>query len=123
MQAVSCPHACIGEIETVAVVRSASAIVLPVPVLAEIRVGFARATRGQKNEATLARFLDASRVRVLSCDEQTTYFYAQLKLQLTKQGTPIPMGDVWIAALVIQHGLALHTLDSDFDNLPQLARV
>jgi predicted nucleic acid-binding protein len=33
------------------------------------------------------------------------------------------INEVSIAALLIQHGLALHTLDSDFDNLPQLARV
>ena len=39
------------------------------------------------------------------------------------QGTPIPINDVWIAALVLQHGATLHSLDADFDTLPQLPRL
>ena len=49
--------------------------------------------------------------------------YAELKLQLKKQGTPIPINDVWIAALVLQHRATLFTRDSDFERIPQLARV
>lgn len=108
---------------TVRVVREAAQLLLPVPVLAELRFGFAKGTRGKQNEAALLQFLDSTRVRVLPCDELTTHFYAQLKLQLTRQGTPIPINDVWIAALVLQHGATLHSLDSDFDTLPQLPRL
>ena len=112
-----------GAPDTVAAVRQADVLCLPVPVLAELRFGFAKGSRGRQNEATLALFLDSPRVRVLACDDGTTNFYAQLKLQLTRQGTPIPINDVWIAALVVQHGAALHTLDRDFDHLSQLPRV
>ncbi|MBI4954544.1 MAG: type II toxin-antitoxin system VapC family toxin [Myxococcales bacterium] len=108
---------------TVAAVREADELHLPVPVLAELRFGFAKGTKGKQNEAALLQFLDSPRVRVLDCDEATTHFYAQLKLQLTKQGTPIPIHDVWIAALVLQHGATLHTLDRDFDSMPQLPRL
>jgi tRNA(fMet)-specific endonuclease VapC len=108
---------------TVGLVRRADAVVMPVPVLAELRYGFARGTRGRKNEAVLVDFLDSNRVRVVCCDEDTTHVYAQLKVQLAKQGTPIPINDVWIAALVLQHSLHLHTLDRDFDRLPQLLRI
>ena len=107
---------------TVAAVREADELHLPVPVLAELRFGFAKGTKGKQNEAALLQFLYSPRVRVLACDEATTHFYAQLKLQLTKQGTPIPINDVWIAALVLQHGATLHTLDRDFDAIPQLPR-
>ena len=31
--------------------------------------------------------------------------------------------DMWIAALVLQHNLALHARDAHFDHLPQIARV
>jgi predicted nucleic acid-binding protein len=96
---------------------------LPVPVIAELRFGFLNGTRGRKNEATLAEFLDAERVEVLACDERTTVFYAQLKAQLKQQGTPIPLNDVWIAALALQHQALLFTRDRDFDHLPQLPRV
>ena len=108
---------------TIAAVREATELDLPVPVLAELRFGFAKGTKGKQNEAALLQFLDSPRVRVLVCDELTTHFYATLKLQLTKQGTPIPINDVWIAALVLQHGATLHTLDRDFDNIPQLPRL
>ncbi|MEW6431468.1 MAG: PIN domain-containing protein [Myxococcota bacterium] len=40
-----------------------------------------------------------------------------------RQGTPIPLNDVWIAALVLQHHATLFTRDSDFERLPQLPRV
>ncbi len=108
---------------TVTAVREADAIHLPVPVLAELRFGFAKGTKGKQNEAALLQFLDSPRVRVLACDDATTHFYAQLKLQLTRQGTPIPINDIWIAALVLQHGATLHTLDRDFDTMPQLPRL
>lgn len=112
-----------GEDKAVDHVRAAVRIGMPVPVLAELRFGFLNGTQGRRNEAALARFLDSPRVQVLPCDEQTTHFFAQLKLQLKRQGTPIPINDVWIAALVVQHGYALFTADSDFDRIPQLPRV
>lgn len=112
-----------GREQTVRLVREVEQIWLPVPVLAELRFGFRKGTRGRANEAALTKLLDSHRVGVLCCDEQTTHFYAELKLQLVRQGTPIPINDVWIAALVLQHGLALHTLDSDFERIPQLARA
>lgn len=112
-----------GDRGAVALVRQADQVCLPVPVIAELRFGFLNGTRGRKNEATLAEFLDAERVRVLDCDERTTVFYAQLKAQLKGQGTPIPLNDVWIAALALQHQAVLFTRDRDFDRLPQLPRV
>ncbi len=63
--------------------------------------------KGRENEAYLVKFLDRPRVTVLGCDEDTAIRYAELKLQLKKQGTPIPINDVWIAALVLQHQATL----------------
>lgn len=112
-----------GDAGAVGLVRRADTVCLPVPVIAELRYGFLNGTRGRKNEATLAEFLDAERVQVLDCDERTTLHYAQLKLQLKRQGTPIPLNDVWIAALALQHQAVLFTRDRDFDHLPQLPRA
>lgn len=104
-------------------VRSAERILVPVPVIAELRFGFLNGTKGRENEAYLVKFLDRPRVTVLGCDEDTAIRYAELKLQLKKQGTPIPINDVWIAALVLQHQATLLTRDSDFEHIPQLPRV
>ncbi len=112
-----------GEKKAVDLVRHAVVIGIPVPVLAELRFGFLAGTKGRQNESSLLKFLDSSRVEILSCDQQTSYFYAQIKLQLKKQGTPIPINDVWIAALVTQHSMTLYTYDRDFDYLPQLSRA
>ncbi len=112
-----------GEPNAVRLARTAERLLMPVPVLAELRFGFLNGTKGRENEATLLRFLDRGRVEVLPCDEETAVRYAELKLQLKKQGTPIPLNDVWIAALVLQHQAMLFTRDSDFERIPQLPRV
>ena len=112
-----------GDAAAVRLARTAERLLLPVPVLAELRFGFLNGTKGRENEAHLLRFLDRPRVQVLRCDEDTTVRYAELKLQLKKQGTPIPINDVWIAALVLQHQATLFTRDSDFERIPQLPRV
>ena len=112
-----------GEAKAVVLARTAERVLMPVPVLAELRFGFMNGTKGRENEAHLVRFLDRPRVAVLGCDEETAIRYAELKLQLKKQGTPIPINDVWIAALVLQHQATLFTRDSDFERVPQLPRV
>lgn len=43
--------------------------------------------------------------------------------ELRRQSTPIPTSDMWIAAIVLQHDLALHARDTQFDHLPQIVRV
>jgi tRNA(fMet)-specific endonuclease VapC len=104
-------------------VQRAERILMPVPVLAELKFGFLNGTKSRANEANLERFLGRARVEVLACDEDTALRFAELKLQLKKQGTPIPINDVWIAALAVQHHATLFTKDSDFDHIPQLARL
>jgi tRNA(fMet)-specific endonuclease VapC len=112
-----------GEPRSVALVQAAPHVCLPFIVLAELRAGFAAGTLGRRNEALLSRFLSSPRVSVVYADEQTTHHYANVFAQLQKQGTPVPTNDVWIAALVLQHDLALLTSDAHFSHLPQLARA
>jgi tRNA(fMet)-specific endonuclease VapC len=109
--------------ETVALVEEAEAVLLPFVVLGELRAGFALGRRQADNERTLRRFLLKDGVRVLFADDQTTHHHASVFRQLRKQGTPIPTNDMWLAALVLQHNLALHARDKHFDHLPQIVRV
>lgn len=60
---------------------------------------------------------------VLAPDEDTADHYARLFVQLKRAGKPLPDNDVWIAALCIQHRLALITRDKHFDRIPQLMRA
>lgn len=112
---------CEGRDEVLEVFRRAETIALPLPVLAELRAGFAFGSLAKKNESTLTLFLNEPNVEVLAPDEQSTFFYARLYRQLRTQGTPIPTNDLWIAALVEQHRLLLYTRNRHFHHLPQLA--
>jgi predicted nucleic acid-binding protein len=62
-------------------------------------------------------------VHVLFADDQTTHHYAAVFHQLRKQGTPIPTNDMWLAALVLQHNLALHARDKHFESYRVLRRA
>jgi tRNA(fMet)-specific endonuclease VapC len=114
---------CKGIGETVAVLEEAEAVMLPFVVIGELRAGFVHGKRQGENERTLRQFLLKDGVSVLFADEQTTHHYASVFRQLRKQGTPIPTNDMWLAALVLQHNLALHARDKHFDHLPQIVRV
>lgn len=112
-----------GVPDVVQAVESATTVHLPFVALAELRAGFALGRAGATNERYLGRFLMAPEVSVLYADDQTTRQYSAIFRQLRSQGTPIPTNDIWIAALVLQHGLALCDRDRHFDALPQLTRV
>lgn len=114
---------CRGVSATVELIETADAVVLPFVVLGELRAGFAHGRRQRENERVLRRFLLKDDVSVLFADDQTTHHYASVFRQLREQGTPIPTNDMWLAALVLQHNLALHARDRHFDHLPQLVRV
>lgn len=114
---------CAGDRDVLDRVQLAERIVLPFVTLAELRAGFRCGTRAAENERVLQRFLTRPRVGVLYASDDTTRHYAQLFAQLRNQGTPIPVNDLWIAALVMEHGLFLYSRDSHFDHLPQLPRV
>lgn len=98
-------------------------IVVPFAVLAELRYGFLFGSKASENERRLQRFLSKPRVETIFPDERTTHEYARLTVQLRRQGTPIPVNDLWIAALSIQHDLTLYARDAHFDHIPQLARL
>ena len=112
-----------GSAEVVKIVEEADEVYLPFAVVAELRARFLKGTRSAENERTLRSFLSKPGVHILFPDEQTTSQYAALQNQLWRQGTPIPINDLWIAALVLQHGLILYARDKHFDHIPQLMRL
>jgi tRNA(fMet)-specific endonuclease VapC len=93
---------------------------IPLIVLAEIKAGFVGGTQREKNERVFQRFLAKSTVRILLPCVETVGFYARLFVELKRAGKPIPDNDLWIAALAIQHDLALITRDRHFRRIPQL---
>lgn len=112
-----------GEPAAAEVLENAEQVLVPLIVLGELRAGFAVGSKGARNEGGLRRFLLRAGVSVLCPDEQTTHHYATVYRQLRQQGTPVPTNDMWIAALVLQHGVALYARDAHFDHLPQIPRI
>ena len=104
----------------VSALRRPSEILVPVIGLGELKAGFELGTRRDRNRSELAEFLRRPRVRVVRVDQSTTDRYALLHAELRRKGTPLPTNDLWIAALAIEHGAELLTLDSDFERIPQL---
>lgn len=111
---------CDGDQELVRLLEEAESVHLPFVVLGELRAGFSLGSRGRENERVLQRFLLKPDVEVLYPGDATTRSYASLYRQSRRQGTPIPTNDLWIAALVVEHDLALCSRDEHFSHLPQL---
>lgn len=111
---------CDGHRNTIEALESAEAVFIPFVVAAELRAGFAVGSKGRENERIFRRFLSKPGVDVLFPTDATIRAYADLYRQLRGQGTPIPTNDLWIAALVVQHDLVLHTRDAHFRHLAQL---
>ena len=81
--------------------------------------------RQWRNRLQYEQWLDESLplFRVLVVDEATAYHYADIRLELKRAGLPIPVNDLWIAALTRQHGSIILSRDSHFDSVPGLKRV
>ena len=101
---------------------TADEIWIPFIVLGELRAGFLGGTQHKGNDALLSALLSKPTVDVLLPSRETAEHYGRLFVQLKRAGTPIPDNDLWIAALVLQHDLALCSRDGHFDRIPQLLR-
>lgn len=111
---------CRGEQRAVQIAKEASEFLVPFITLAELRAGFAVGLKARVNEKVLSQFLQQSHVSILFADTDTTFIYASLFAQLRSAGTPIPINDLWIASLALQHALPIFTYDEHFKKIPQL---
>lgn len=109
-----------GDQPILEVLRRSETVAVSAVVLGELYSGFRAGNRWKENSAQLARFLDKPSVRVLPVTEETALRYAEVDVYLRKKGRPIPRNDVWIAAVALEHGLQLLTLDIHFREIPLL---
>ena len=107
----------------ITVLENARAVAIPFVVLAELQIGFLLGQKLRANEILLAKFLKRPGVNVMYADSETVRVFAAIHVQLRRQGTPIPLHDMWIASLALQHSFHLYARDGHFDHLPQLLRV
>lgn len=109
-----------GDDRLLAPVQRAGEVFLTPVVVGELLFGFQGATLERKNRTLLREFVGSPRVSVLALDEETAERYAMIRGYVRRQGTPIPVNDLWISASAVQHGLRLLTLDEHFKSVPHV---
>ena len=102
-------------------VGGSEVLAVPSIVLGEYRFGLSGSRLRAELEAKLGRLERLS--DVLCVDAETARHYAAIRRELKDAGTPIPDNDLWIAALVRQHGLPLLSNDAHFDHVKDLTRI
>ncbi len=103
-----------GDIALAERLGSCEEVWIPLFVLGEIKAGFHGGTQRSRNEILRKEFLSRKPVAILHPTRETAEQYARLFVQLKRAGTPIPDNDLWIAAVVLEHDLALITRDQHF---------
>ena len=99
---------------------TAARICLPIPALAEFRFGILKSNRRASMEEWYWKGVATS--EVLPVDLQTAERYAQIRVILERKGRKIPMNDLWISAIALQHNLPVLSRDSHFDVVDGLKR-
>lgn len=99
--------------------RAAEGFVIPVIALGEFRYGIAASRDRDRYE----EFLAALAAQVLDLTLATAAAYAEVRRELREAGTPIPVNDLWIAALARQHRVPVLSRDAHFDRVPGLRRL
>jgi len=84
-------------------------------VIGELEAGFRGGTRYAANLKILDRFLSKHTVETLPVTRETSDAFGRIKEALRRNGTPIPINDVWIGAQCIETGARLLTQDRHFD--------
>jgi tRNA(fMet)-specific endonuclease VapC len=70
------------------------------------------------NLARIEQFVATS--VVLECNTETARLYGHIKAGLRARGRPIPENDIWIAAIALQHDVAILSRDEHFNEVDKL---
>lgn len=93
---------------------------LPLGVIAEYQYGLLASKRRKRLES-LFRRLEADSI-VLYPDRETADWYASIRFELKKNGTPIPENDIWVAAFARQFELDIVSQEAHFDLVDKVKR-
>lgn len=103
------------------ILREVDEVAIPVIVIGEYRYGIRQSRNRMRYEQWLEEMI--RRCRVLVMDVETTDYYAEIRGELKREGRPIPISGLWVAALVRQQVLPLLSRDHHFDYVPHLKRI
>ncbi len=112
----------LGELSVLEVLAEADRVFVPTVVLGELFAGFKGGTKEVKNKKILEHFLAKPQVEIVPIVKETAEIFGQIKYNLVRSGTPLPINDVWIASCAIETGAIIVTFDKHFSKIPE-ARV
>jgi tRNA(fMet)-specific endonuclease VapC len=110
-----------GRPEIRRVIEGAPDMAIPVIALGEYRFGVALSNRNALYRQWLLDHL--REYRMLAITEETTRRYADVRVELKRDGKPIPSNDIWIAALSREHRMPILSQDRHFDAVAGLQRL
>lgn len=109
-----------GDIDIFDIICGAETIYLSSVVMGELYAGFFNGTQTRKNIKELYAFLDKSPVTAAFVTDETAEIYGRLFTQLKRNGTPLPLNDIWIGAQVMELGAVLISYDKHFQKIAGL---
>ncbi|MGQ0736141.1 MAG: type II toxin-antitoxin system VapC family toxin [Acidobacteriota bacterium] len=92
----------------------AERVLVPVTVLGELEAAFELGRHTRENRRVLDDFVSESFVGVIDCTSSVARHYGRVFATLKRDGTPLPVNDIWIAAATLDCGGTLLTFDRDF---------
>ena len=95
----------------------ADRVLIPATVLGELEAGFELGTRSRENRRGLDDFLAESFVEATDTTASVARHYGRVFASLKRDGTPLPVNDIWIAAAALDCGGTLLTFDRDFERI------
>ena len=107
----------LGERHVLDATASADIVFMSVFVLGELHAGFQGGRKKKENLEILHRFLSKPPVKILHTSDETAHVFGELKSILKKNGAPVPINDVWIAAHAIETGSRIVTFDRHFSTI------
>jgi len=103
------------------IVRESEGIYVPVVVLGELFYGAHKAATPERQTERVELF--ANQVSVLFPDMETARIFGRIRAELSRPGQMIPVNDLWVAAIALQHNLPVVTQDKHFDRVESLSVV
>ena len=103
-----------GDERVLDVLAKAEHVYFSAVVLGELFAGFRGGSLFFENKQRLDQFMARPQVALLSVGRETADVFGTVKHQLKRDGTPIPLNDVWIASHAMETGAVLVTYDNHF---------
>lgn len=112
-----------GDRRIIELLDAATWIGVPAIVIGELCAGFAQGSRTRANHTELDEFLAVPVVEVLPVERHIAGIFGEMVADLRRQGRPVPVNDIWIAATCANAGATLLTCDAHFRSIHRVASL